>query len=77
MDASDWWCKRCGQPFRSFDVPTLTAECKFVHPDECPPFKMPGVWSEQLGLPDVGPIWKDYPITEAEFLARQVKYGDH
>lgn len=38
-------------------------------------FKMPNVWSEELGLPNVGPIWKDYPITKAEFLARQVKYG--
>jgi hypothetical protein len=37
MDANDWHCANCGQAFRSFDVPTLTAECKLVHPDECPP----------------------------------------
>lgn len=37
---------------------------------------MPDVWSRELDMPDVGPIWKDYPITESEFLARQVKYGD-
>lgn len=36
MDDSDWHCARCGQHFRSFDVPTLTAECELVHPDECP-----------------------------------------
>lgn len=38
--------------------------------------KMPSVWSKELGLPDVGPIRKDYPITEAEFRARQVNYGN-
>lgn len=34
--ASNWLCARCGQAFRSFDVPRLTAERKLVHPDRCP-----------------------------------------
>jgi hypothetical protein len=37
-------------------------------------FKMPDVWCEELGLPDVGPLWRHYPITKAEFLARQRNY---
>ncbi|ORV13566.1 hypothetical protein AWB94_04925 [Mycolicibacterium canariasense] len=41
-----------------------------------PEFKMPSVWSAELGLPDVGPLWKDYPITKAEFLARQGKWDE-
>lgn len=39
-------------------------------------FKMPAVWAKELGLPDVGPIWGEYPISKPEFLARQEKYGD-
>lgn len=40
MDNSDWHCHRCGQPFRSFDVPSLVpteSGNQFVHPGECPP----------------------------------------
>lgn len=36
---------------------------------------MPGEWAEHLGLPNVGPIWGNYPITKAEFLDRQITYG--
>lgn len=39
-------------------------------------FKMPAEWAGELGLPDVGPVWKDYPITKAEFLARQGKWDE-
>lgn len=38
-------------------------------------FKMPRYWSDELGLPNVGPVWGDYPITKEEFLRRQKRYG--
>ena len=46
-----------------------------VEPDDRT-FKMPSAWAAELGLPDVGPLWKDYPITEAEFRARQGKWDE-
>lgn len=40
-------------------------------------FKMPRYWSDELGLPNVGPLWGDYPISKEEFLRRQTRWDEN
>jgi hypothetical protein len=54
----------------------MSIEPKYKNVAELGDFKMPAEWATELGLPDVGPVWKDYPITKAEFLARQGKWDE-
>lgn len=55
----------------------MSLEPEYTNVRDDPSFKMPNVWAEELSLPDVGPLWKDYPITKGEFLARQSKWDEH